>query len=232
MPSCTSEEYYRRVLYIPYMDSIISSLAARFRDDNTVPYSLLALHPHQMTSIDKATFILTAKRIEELYGFDNFTQESCTWYDLWKNRQTTKLPTERTGAGAADMDLAEVIQHATPTLFPAVNAALNTALALPASTCSVERSFSTLRRVKTWLRATMSDERLSGLCMLSVHRDKIMHNRQEAFLNTVVNRFGQSSRRLQFLFSDYDDDAHLSSTHDPFFSEVILCHALRLFLFM
>ena len=125
LEDCSSEEYYRRVLYIPYMDSIISSLAVRFRDDSTVPYGLLALHPHQMTSIDKATFILMAKRIEELYGFDNSTQESCTWYDLWKNRQTTKLPTESTGAGAADMDLAEVIQHATPTLFPAVNAALN-----------------------------------------------------------------------------------------------------------
>ena len=63
LEDCSSEEYYRRVLCIPYMDSIISSLAVRFRDDSTVPYSLLALHPHQMTSIDKATFILMAKRI-------------------------------------------------------------------------------------------------------------------------------------------------------------------------
>ena len=33
----------------------------------------------------------------------------------------------------------------------------------PASTCQVERSFSTLRRVKTWLRSTMSTERFAGL---------------------------------------------------------------------
>ena len=31
--------------------------------------------------------------------------------------------------------------------------------------CQVERSFSTLMRVKIWLRSTISTERMSGLCM-------------------------------------------------------------------
>ena len=52
------------------------------------------------------------------------------------------------------------------------------------------------------------------------------HSRQPIWLKqqeaaVVIQRLGR-----------YTDDAHLSSTHDPFFSEVILCHALRLFLFM
>ena len=57
--------------------------------------------------------------------------------------------------------------------FPAVRKAICTAMALPVSTCTVERSFSTLRRVKTWLRSTMTEDRLNGLCMISVHREKI-----------------------------------------------------------
>jgi len=48
-------------------------------------------------------------------------------------------------------------------LSPAIPQAMITLLTLPATTSTVERSFSTMRWVKTWLRSTMSDERLSGL---------------------------------------------------------------------
>lgn len=53
------------------------------------------------------------------------------------------------------------------TLFPAVFKALIIALTLPATSYTAERSFSTFCRVNTWLRSTMTDHRLSGLCMLS-----------------------------------------------------------------
>jgi hypothetical protein len=36
---------------------------------------------------------------------------------------------------------------------------------IPATSCSAERSFSGLRRVKTYLRSTMGQERLSGLAL-------------------------------------------------------------------
>ncbi|XP_077287771.1 zinc finger MYM-type protein 1-like [Arctopsyche grandis] len=61
--------------------------------------------------------------------------------------------------------------------------------------------FSTLRRVKTWLRFTMSDERPSGLCMLSVHRDKVNCNKKD-FMDKIVDMFGSDNRRLQFLFKE------------------------------
>ncbi|KAF0747861.1 zinc finger MYM-type protein 1-like [Aphis craccivora] len=47
--------------------------------------------------------------------------------------------------------------------YPAVLNILTIFLSLPPTTCTIERSFSTLRRVKTWLRSTISEERLSGL---------------------------------------------------------------------
>ncbi|KAF7661240.1 hypothetical protein LDENG_00266520 [Lucifuga dentata] len=42
------------------------------------------------------------------------------------------------------------------------------AAALPVSTASCERSFSTLKLVKTHLQSTMADERLSNLGVLSI----------------------------------------------------------------
>ena len=62
--------------------------------------------------------------------------------------------------------LTDAIQHA-EVFYPHVNTALHILLAMPYSTVTIERTFSTFRRVKTSLRSTMSQERLNGLCMLS-----------------------------------------------------------------
>ena len=69
------------------------------------------------------------------------------------------------------MIINEVLEHTT--FFPNIKMALQTAMALPVTTCTIERSFYTLRRVKTCFRSTASDEQLSGLCMMSVHFFKI-----------------------------------------------------------
>ena len=59
-----------------------------------------------------------------------------------------------------------------------------------------------LRRVTTWLRSTMSTERLFDLYMVSVHRHKVM-DRKDATIKDVTDSFGSERRRLQFLFSRY-----------------------------
>ena len=47
-----------------------------------------------------------------------------------------------------------------------------------------------------------SDERLSGLCKLSLHRKMISDNK-DSFIEKVINKFGEElPRRLQFLFQE------------------------------
>jgi hypothetical protein len=59
-------------------------------------------------------------------------------------------------------------------------------MTIPPRTCSIERTFSKLRHIKTWLRLTMCENRLSGLCMISLHRKKI----EELNLSEkVINEF-------------------------------------------
>jgi len=45
----------------------------------------------------------------------------------------------------------------------------------------------------------MPDERLSDLCVISVHREKIRKDMQ-GFIKRVMDRFGREFRRLQLLF--------------------------------
>lgn len=54
------------------------------------------------------------------------------------------------------------------TIFPYVYVALRMFLCTPASNCSTERSFSTLRRIKNYLRSTMGSERLNSLAILNI----------------------------------------------------------------
>ena len=44
-------------------------------------------------------------------------------------------------------------------------------LVMPASNATSERSFSALRRIKTYLRSTMGQERLNNLMLLHIHKE-------------------------------------------------------------
>ena len=41
---------------------------------------------------------------------------------------------------------------------------------IPATSCSAERSFSALRRLKTYLRSTMGQQRVSNIALISIER--------------------------------------------------------------
>ena len=62
------------------------------------------------------------------------------------------------------------LRHAT-SLFPNIRVLLTILCTLPVTSCSAERSFSALKRIKTPLCTTMGNTRLSALALLNVHRD-------------------------------------------------------------
>ena len=189
LPSENAEEYFRRSIFIPYLDSIISSLQIRYSSTQEKAFSLLQLHPKEMSKLDKSSFLTVLEDINSLYGdiLPNFIPDATTWYEMWKNKNIANEIT----------DCMSLIEEATK-FYPAVSEAFKIGMTLSATTCSIERSFSTLRRVKTWNRSTMSDDRLSGLCMLSVHKKRI--NNCPNFIDKVVDKFGQQKRRLELLF--------------------------------
>lgn len=56
-------------------------------------------------------------------------------------------------------------------IYPYVSIAIRMFLCIPCSNCSAERSFSTLRRVKTYLRSSLSNDRLNALAFLSIEAE-------------------------------------------------------------
>ena len=77
---------------------------------------------------------------------------------------------------------------------------LKVLITIPMTTSEAERCFSTLKRIKTFVRNTMSQERLSALAMLSVEKDFINYFISD-FNKKVIEKFAHSKeRRKDFLF--------------------------------
>ena len=69
------------------------------------------------------------------------------------------------------------------------------------TSASAERSFSCLKRVKTYLRETMTQNRLRSLCRISIHKDILKSKKDDNTLHDQVHvKFVEKQRRLEFLF--------------------------------
>ncbi|KAL1482584.1 hypothetical protein MTO96_033692 [Rhipicephalus appendiculatus] len=161
---CSSaEEYYRRALFIPYIDDLKASLKRRFANHRKTQQSLQFVLPKHASkgkfeSVQPAfdfylrdmttTHILTLKGEWEI------------WKTKWQAMQEDEFPRFATDA-LAECDKA---------LFPNIHTLLKILAMLPVSTAAAERSFSTLKRVKTYLRNRTAEERLNGLALMSIHR--------------------------------------------------------------
>jgi hypothetical protein len=72
------------------------------------------------------------------------------------------------------ISLQQSLRYAHEDFFPNIMRIFIILLTLSVTSDCCERSFSSLRRLKTWERATMDEERLCGLAMPHVHRDMNM----------------------------------------------------------
>ena len=87
-------------------------------------------------------------------------------------------------------------------------------LLVPATSCSAERGFSSLRRLKTYLRSTMGQARLNHLAMVASHKEvtddldleelvdswrSSIAARENAVAGRKKKRFGQASLELDLL---------------------------------
>lgn len=146
-------DYWKKSIVIPYLDSMINSLQERFSDDNSPAFGLLSLHPYNMLKVSVDDFKTICSDISNHYNL-KLDDEYELWYSLWKLK---KFKDDELNS----LDMIDVLKEA-DTFFPYVKKAIHISLAQPCSTTTIERSFSTMRRVKTWLRSTMRENRLSG----------------------------------------------------------------------
>ena len=83
--------------------------------------------------------------------------------------------------------------HDSDSVFVNIEVALKLLATIPVTSCECERSFSAMKRLKTYTRSQMSAERLDGLALMHVHLDHTIDKER------VVTSFNsRKQRRLDF----------------------------------
>jgi hypothetical protein len=68
-------------------------------------------------------------------------------------------------------------------------------LTIPVTVASAERSFSKLKLIKSYIRSTMSQERLNRLVILSIEKEML---KKLEYKNLISNFASQKARRMHF----------------------------------
>ena len=79
--------------------------------------------------------------------------------------------------------------------FPNAYIAYKILLTIPVTVAYVERSFSKLKLIKSYLRSTMSQERLSELVILSIEKEMLAELECK---NLISNFASQKARKINF----------------------------------
>lgn len=190
-PTNDPETYFRLSVFIPILDSILEDFKSRFPKETLELYNLHVCMPEYLIANStqdisneleclvkrySGLFVVTSSEMKCL-----LKGELQLWRMQWKHKDT--LPkTVMDALDTCDIDL-----------FPIVHKLLHILATLPISNASAERSFQSLKRIKSWLRTRMRQDRLTGLALLNAHRDIHVDPMQ------VLERFSKSgNRRLDF----------------------------------
>ena len=154
----SAEEYFR-VQYLEFLDTAMAHLKRRYEQPGIQTYM-------QLESIlvkpvaGNVEVIAAVKQYPELDGNVLHTQLA-----MVKQMIAVPLTVDVIVAKLVGMD--PVVRR----LFPQVETLVRLLLTIPCSSAEAERSFSGLRRLKTYLRNSMTQARLNHLAILHVHQE-------------------------------------------------------------
>lgn len=86
--SSETADFFRESIFIPYLDSVISSLKYLFSSAHNKSFSFIQFHPYAIKDLSKNQFICIANDVENLYGkilLSNFVNKATAWFEMWKN---------------------------------------------------------------------------------------------------------------------------------------------------
>ena len=110
------------------------------------------------------------------------------WEQIWIERKRKGKPIPENAIDSLSL------VHYNKNLIPAIFRILRIFSTIPITTATSERRFSTLKRIKTHLRNSMGEERLTGLALISVHGREIQLEPEE-----IINEMSKSNRKIDFV---------------------------------
>jgi hypothetical protein len=151
------EEHYR-AYFFSFLDSVLTQMDTRFNETKS------GLHEYRQLE----EMLLTGKVNESIVTQYPELQTASFASQLDMFKHSTKAATLY-DAKQAYCKMSTDVRH----LFPEVFVLIKLLLICPGSSCESERSFSALRRLKTWLRHSMTQHKLNYVSICHVHQEKL-----------------------------------------------------------
>lgn len=162
VPADNVQVYYRRAVFLPFLDSMIQQFEIRFGERAVSVVRALALIPNNIhqTTDEAIDDIINYYEVDMPFP-DSFRQEFRLWKELWRvqNEKPTTLTSTLTDPRVCS------------TIFPNIVKLLGLISLTSVTSSSTERANSSLKYIKTFSRNTMGEERLNALLLLYVHKN-------------------------------------------------------------
>ena len=163
VPATNAPEYYKRAVWYPFLDSMLQELQHRFNSHSKAAMSMCTLLPTKCTE-SKFTSLSSSFAIYGTFLADGPAALEAE-FERWQ-RKWTKVPIENRPA-----TLVDALSSCSKSLYPNLAILLQIFATIPVTTATAERSFSSLRLLKTYLRSTKKEDRLNGLALMAIRKD-------------------------------------------------------------
>ncbi|XP_044574048.1 52 kDa repressor of the inhibitor of the protein kinase-like [Drosophila ananassae] len=178
------EDYYRRSIYIPFLDKYSEELESRFLEHRNILSRIQNIIPEKCADIDVSELHDTVQTLKEEWPNDIRRMAK---YSPKNSKQKLSCGKENV---QIFVQIIEALDVCDETFYPTVYRFLQIGATLPETVASSERSFSTLRRLKTYLRNKTGEQRLNGLALLNIHRDL------EVTSDAILSIMAQKPRKI------------------------------------
>lgn len=178
----STEEQYKINIYYQGLDTILQNLKLCFSEFD---YCKMKQISELLLKWNEPLNEATAKDVQEFYKLDADIIPELRFY-----RQYAKLNFVLDYDCISFSNLGHLfIQHGLHNNIPCISVLLYIALSWPVTSASVENSFSTLSRLKTYLCHTRGQEKLSGLALMAVEQELVNKLMEPERLNGTVEKF-------------------------------------------
>ena len=157
------EDVFKASVFLPSIRRCKEQARLRFEGHHTVVNSFRCLQPKFILSNNSAVFLGACKNLQQVYCNDLSPQFVDQMISLKDDLESQMILT-RGPKGLLELLLESDLQ----TLYPEVITSIVIFLTIPVTVASAERSFSKLKLIKTYLRSTMSQDRLQHFAILSI----------------------------------------------------------------
>lgn len=170
-------------------DKILTEIRTRVESAKNLNENFAFLSGHAFVNMSTEDLQKNRADLARKYSRDLNAIDFCQELAVFKKQAPLVIGiSEKTSA----FDLLQhMCKHDLQEAFPNISIALRIYCTLPTTSASCERSFSKLKIIKTYLRSTMSQERLSGLAILAIENKTAY----ETNFDEVIDSFAERKAR-------------------------------------